>query len=238
MKRAIIIGASSGIGRELAKILSNNGYILGLAARRITLLETLQEELPNKSIVKQIDIAATGEAIMKIKELFQELEDPDLIIICSGTGHLNPELDPDKEIETINVNVTGFTAMMNASVHYFMKRGKGHLVGISSIAALRGGRIAPAYNASKAFVSNYMEGIRCKVKYENRDIIITDIRPGFVDTDMAKGEGLFWVIPTDTAAKKIYKAIKQRKAIAVIDGRWIVIAFLLRIMPDWLYCKL
>lgn len=238
MKKAIIIGASSGIGKECAKLLSKNNYILGLAARRVPLLEKLQTELPNKSYIKSIDISKTQEAVQRLHELFQEINDVDLVIICSGTGHLNPELDLDKEIDTIDVNVTGFTAMMNASVHYYIKRGKGHIVGISSIGAVRGNRTAPAYNASKAFISNYMEGIRCKMKKENRDITITDIRPGFVDTDMAKGDGLFWIISAETAAEKIYEAIKNKKAKAVIPGKWNIITLMLKIMPDCLYCRL
>jgi len=88
----------------------------------------------------------------------------DLVVISAGTGHLNDGLDWDLENEAIKTNVTGFAVMANVAMKHFVKRGSGHLVGISSIAALRGGRQAPAYNASKAFESNYLEGLRQKVR--------------------------------------------------------------------------
>lgn len=93
MKKAIIIGASSGIGKELAKILSKNQYILGLAARRVELLNNLQDELKTETYVKYIDISKPEEAMNNLSELIDEMKDVDLIVITSGTGHINHELD-------------------------------------------------------------------------------------------------------------------------------------------------
>jgi len=115
----------------------------------------------------------------------------DLVVISSGIGHLNPSLSWEPEKETADVKVTGFMAMANAAMGHFLEKSSGHLVGISSIAALRGDGDAPAYNSSKAFVSNYLEGLRKKVTKSDASIAITDIQPGFVNTAMAKGEGLF-----------------------------------------------
>lgn len=191
MKKAIIIGASSGIGKELAKILSKNQYILGLAARRVELLNNLQDELKTETYVKYIDISKPEEAMNKLSELIDEMKNVDLIVITSGTGHINHELDWQKEKETIDVNVSGVTAMINVALKYFIKKNSGHLAVISSVAALRGGRESPAYNASKAYISNYLEGIRCKVKKSGMNITVTDIRPGLVDTVMAMGKDCF-----------------------------------------------
>lgn len=238
MKKAIIIGASSGIGKELAKILSEDGYSLGLAARRVELLKALQGELKTDSMIKPIDLAQPGEAIKELNELIQTMGNVDLLIISSGTGHLNPELDWDKEKATLDVNVTGFAAAANVALKYFLEQGRGHLVGISSIAALRGSRHAPAYNASKAFVSNYLEGLRSKVRKAKADIAITDIQPGLVDTAMAQGEGLFWVAPPEKAARQIYQKIKRRKTHAYITKRWGIIAVIMKYMPGWIYEKL
>ncbi|MCU0848735.1 MAG: SDR family NAD(P)-dependent oxidoreductase [Spirochaetes bacterium] len=238
MKKAIIIGASSGIGMELAKILSKENYIVGLAARRVNLLKKLQQELPNLSFVKYIDISKLDEIEKNINELIIELEGIDLLIISSGIGHLNEELDWQKEKETIDVNVLGFTKTLNIAVKYFLKKGKGHIVGISSIGALRGDPVAPAYDASKAFISNYMEGIRSKIKKAKLQIYITDIKPGFVDTDMAKGEGLFWVMPPTIAARQIFSVIKKKRDKAYITKRWAIIAIFLKYMPDWMFYKL
>lgn len=238
MKKAIIIGSSSGIGWELAKVLSSKGYILGLAARRLDKLKELQGQLNQPSFIQSIDLAEVSAAMGKLQELITTMGGTDLIVISSGTGHINFELDFAKEKETIDVNVVGFSAMASVAMHHFIGQGYGHLVGISSIAALRGGREAPSYNASKAFVTNYLEGIRCQVKKRNLPIAVTDIQPGFVNTAMAQGEGLFWVASPAKAALQIAEAIQRKKRQAVVTRRWWFIACLLKMMPEFIYEKI
>lgn len=237
MKKAIIIGATSGIGRELAKILSLNNYVVGMAGRRTELLSTLQREISG-SYIKRIDVAESEEAITFLKELIQEMGGMDMIVISSGVGFINPELDWKQEKETIDVNISGFAAIANAAFKYFSNQGSGHIVGISSIAAIRGSGEAPAYNASKAFVSNYLEGLRQKASKSGIAITVTEIQPGFVNTAMAKGEGLFWVAPPEKAAHQIFKAITGKKKHAYITKRWRSIAWLLKVIPGWIYNKL
>jgi len=238
MKKVIIIGATSGIGRELAKLYSLNDYEIGIVARRTELLTTLSSELKTKTYAQTMDISDTKTAISSLNDLIRQMQQVDLIIISSGTGHLNDSLDWKKEKETINTNVLGFAAMANAAMQYFIQNNSGHLVGISSIAGIRGSHIAPSYNASKAFVSNYLEGLRIKALKKNMPIIVTDIQPGLVDTAMAKGDGLFWVAPPKKAAKEIYKAIRNKKKKVYITKRWAIIALLLKIMPEFIYKKL
>ena len=235
VKKAIIVGASSGIGKSLAQILAQNGYRVGLAARRLSLLFDLQKEIGNQTLVKQIDVSNTADATLRFSEFIQEMDGVDLIIISAGTGFMNPELDWDKENETIAVNVTGFAAIANVAIHYFSKNGAGHLVNISSIAAIRGSGIAPAYNASKAFEAIYMDGLRYKISKSGLPITITDIQPGFVDTAMAQGEGLFWVASPEQAAQQIYQTIRGKKKHAYITKRWRLIAWLLKFIPDCIY---
>ena len=235
MKKAIIVGASSGIGKSLAQTLAKDGYMVGLAARRFSLLLDLQQEIGNQTLVKQIDVSNTHDAILRFSELIQEMDGVDLIIISAGTGFINPELDWDKENETIVVNVAGFTAIANVAIHYFLKNGAGHLVNISSIAALRGSGSAPAYNASKAFESIYLDGLRHKIAKLRLPITITDIQPGFVDTAMAQGEGLFWVASPEEAAKQIYQTIREKKKHAYITKRWRLIAWFFKFAPDSIY---
>ena len=238
MNKVIIVGATSGIGKELAKLYSLNKYEVGLIGRRTELLDALALELQTKSLKLTLDVTKTENAIHSIEKLIQDMHGVDLIIISAGTGHLNDVLDWNKEKETIDTNILGFSAVANTAMHYFMKKGSGHLVGISSIAGIRGSNIAPAYNASKAFMSNYMEGLRTKISKKNIPITITDIQPGLVDTAMAKGDGLFWVAPPEKAAAQIYKAIKKKKKKAYITKRWAIIALLLKIMPEFVYNKL
>jgi short-subunit dehydrogenase len=237
-KRAIIVGASSGIGRALAKQLARNGYIVGLAARRLPLLQTLQSEIGQGAFVKQVDVCDTSKAASLISELIREMGGIDLMVISAGTGHINPELEWPKEAETIAVNVTGFAAVANIAMQHFLQQGSGHLVNISSIAALRGSPQAPAYNASKAFESTYLDGLRQKVTRLRVPITITDIQPGFVDTEMAKGEGLFWVASPEAAAGQIYQAIRRKRKHAYVTRRWRLIAWFFKLAPDWLFVQL
>jgi len=238
MKKAIIIGSSSGIGMQLAQVMSKDGYILGLTGRRFELLDKLKSELSGESYTKYMDISNITDTTNTLEELIAEMGGVDLIIVSAGIGHVNNELEWSLEEETINVNVLGVTAIINFAMQYFLEKKSGHLAVISSIAALRGGSDAPAYNASKAYISNYMEGIRCKVKKEKKNITITDIKPGFVDTAMAKGEGLFWVMPLEKATDQIYVAIKNRRDEVYITKRWAVLGFILKMMPRRLYCKI
>jgi short-subunit dehydrogenase len=238
MKRAIVIGASSGIGKELAAVLSQNGFVIGLMARRIDLLEELRSNLPNPAFSRQADISDCSSAMALLEKLIEEMGGVDLIIISSGTGFINPDLDWAMEEKTLDVNVRGFAAIANVAFRHFAEAGRGHLVGISSIAAIRGSGIAPAYSASKAFMSNYLEGLRIKARKAGLPILVTDIQPGFVDTAMAQGQGLFWVAPPQKAARHIYDAIQRKAKHAYVTKRWSVIGWLLKVLPDFLYAKL
>jgi short-subunit dehydrogenase len=237
MTKAVIIGASSGIGRALAVLLAKEGYALGLAARRLELLKELRQELGGNTYVTRMDIAQPEEAVKVLDGLISDMGGMDMLIICSGTGHINRELEWDKERETIDVNVKGFTAIAGAGMKYFLEKGEGHLAAISSVAALRGSGTCPAYNASKAYMSNYLEGLSVKVAAAGKHIAVTDIKPGLVDTAMAKGEGLIWVAPAEKAAKQIWNIIKRSKAGGYVTKRWRLVALLFNIMPRRLYIK-
>jgi len=237
-KSAIIIGASSGIGKALAIRLSNNGYTLGLTARRINLLEELAKTLPNKTFTLEMDISEYLNTKKQFEQLTKQIGNVDLVIISAGIGHHNAELSPALELETISTNVSGFTVIAGAAFNHFKKNQKGHLVGISSVLTLRGNPSAPAYNASKAYMSNYLEGLRLKALKENLDIKITDIRPGYVNTAMAEGDHMFWVASPKKAASQILDAINAKKSCAYVTKRWRVIAWLIRVTPNFLYKRL
>lgn len=238
MKNAIIIGASSGIGRELAIILSQNGYIVCATGRRVELLYSLQSELSHDSFVRPMDITDVDKAIETFEAINDDIGGADLVVISAGIGHINPDLQWPKEKQTIDVNILGFAAIAGVAYRHFIKQKNGHLVGLSSLVALRGGGDAPAYNASKAFVSNYIQGLQHKAVKSKARVYFTDIRPGFVDTAMAQGDGLFWVQPPQKAAKQIYTAIRKKRKVAYITKRWRLIAWILRILPDTIYHKM
>jgi short-subunit dehydrogenase len=238
MKKAIVIGASSGIGRELARILSRNEYVVGVMARRVQLLNELRNEAKDKFFVQQIDVANVESAMEILTKFIKQMGGADLVVISAGTGDINHNFDWPLENQAIKTNVAGFTALVNVVMHHFTEKGSGHLVGISSIAALRGGRESPAYNASKAFESNYLEGLRQKVRRSGLPITITDIKPGFVKTAMAKGDGIFWAAEPDKAARQIYHAIKRKKSSVYITRRWVPVAWLIKLLPGFIYERL
>jgi short-subunit dehydrogenase len=236
MKSAIIIGASSGIGRALALTLSGEGYRVGAVARRTDLLKALQAELEGPCVIKTVDVSKPEVAMPLVRDLIDELGDVDLFVVNAGTGVDNVALAWEPERDTIAVNVLGFAAMVGVAVAHLEARRSGHLVGISSIAAVRGIGGAPAYAASKAFVSNYLQGVRYRFKRLKLPIVVTDVQPGFVDTPLAGGT--FWMASPQTAARQIARAIRGRKQHVYVTRRWRLVAWLMKIAPDVLYSRL
>lgn len=238
MKKAIIVGATSGIGKQLAILLADKGYTVGVTGRREALLLELQTAYPDKILPLAFDVTDTDLVSDKLDELSRQLGGLDLLVLSSGVGDFNETLDFAIEKKTIDVNVTGFTAVADWSFRFFEAQGFGQLAAISSIGGIRGSRQAPAYNASKAFQINYLEGLRQKAARTKKSIYITDLQPGFVDTEMAKGEGQFWGASAQKAARQILKAIESRKAVAYVTKRWRSIAALLKVVPGSIYQKL
>lgn len=235
MKGAIIVGASSGIGKELARILVDAGFRVGVTGRRLELLEGLKAENPAAYVISSFDIRRPDEAVEKLEALTAELGRLDLLIISSGTGDINTALDFAIEKGTIDTNVTGFTCVADWAFNFFGNQGHGHLVAVSSLGGLRGSGEAPAYNASKAWQINYLEGLRQKARRAKSPVLITDIRPGLVSTAMAKGDGLFWVMPVEKTARQIYKAITKKKKVAIVTRRWTIISTILKLIPRSVY---
>ena len=160
------------------------------------------------------------------------------MFFCAGHGEINRDLDFEIENQTNLLNVAAFTESVTWAFNYFKNKGHGQLVVITSIAGIRGGRVAPAYNASKAYQIHYLEGLRQRARRLKLPITITDIRPGFVDTAMAKGGGRFWVVPKEKAARQIYSHIKRKSDIGYVSKRWRLIAWLLKLMPSNIYRRL
>ncbi|MDB4920179.1 SDR family NAD(P)-dependent oxidoreductase [Mucilaginibacter sp.] len=238
MKKAIVVGASSGIGQQLAVLLAANDYKVGITGRRDQLLLNLQATNPEHFIVSVFDVTDIATVPLQLKQLTDELGGLDLLVLSSGTGKINPTLDTAVEQEINALNVAGFTAVANWTFNLFQKQGFGHFAAITSIAGIRGSRQAPAYFASKAYQINYLEGLRQKAKNTKLPIYVTDIRPGFVDTAMAAGENLFWVAPVEKATLQIYKAIENKRDVVYITKRWRIIAFLFWILPKTIHKNL
>ena len=237
MKKAIVVGASSGIGEQLAMLLAKDGYKVGITARRKENLETLKASKPDSFVVKAFDSAKDNNT-EKLNELADELGGLDLLIMSSGIGDMNRYLELEIEQRTNQLNVMAFTEISIWAYNYFEKQGHGHYINISSMAGIRGSKRSPSYNASKAYQMSYLEGLRQKAASTPKPIYVTDIRPGFVQTDILKGKGLFWVATKERAAAQIFNAIKKKKEVAYITKRWAIIAAALTIMPSKMYNKI
>ncbi len=238
MKNAIVFGATSGIGKSLTEILIKEGYKVAITGRRLEKLEALKAAHPNQILFKQNDIQDVEDVEKVFNEIVVEFKTIDLIIQSSGVGFVNPKLEWDKEEQTILTNVLGVTKLYVLAYNLFKKQQLGHLVGITSIASIRGSRAAPDYFASKAYQKSYLEGLYIKTKsIKSKKVFITDIRPGFVDTPMALGDEIFWMVPLEKAVRQIYIAIKKKKRVAYISKRWILIAWVLKLAPAWLLKK-
>ena len=236
MKNALIIGASSGLGKELAKLLVEDGYKVVITGRREQLLQEIKATNPEKYVIKVHDVNDLTSCDTLFSDLKNELETIDLIVFSSGVGGANYELEWEKELPTLQTNILAATKIYGLAYNFFRKQGYGHLVGISSVASIRGNRHVPAYFASKAFQANYLESLWLKAKRSKAEIYVTDIQPGFVDTSMAIGK-TFWMASAEKATKQIYAAIKNKKKKAYITKRWRLVAFVLKIAPSQLLNK-
>lgn len=237
MKKVIIVGASSGIGRELAKIYSEKGYEVGITARRQEELESLQQEMTGKSYLRRMDVAEFAESREILAELVEEMGGLDIIVLNAGIGDSKPTWE--REMQIIAVNAAGFTALANWAVEYFEQHGGGQIAGVSSVASRHGMRIATVYSATKAYISNYMEGLQQRANKKGHKITITDIRPGFVITRMTeKNKGMFWVATPRKAAEQIYTAIKNKKRVAYITRRWWLVGTLIEWLPSFVKLRM
>jgi short-subunit dehydrogenase len=236
MKKVIIIGATSGIGRELAGLYARTGWLVGATGRRQDLLYTLQLEYPNSIITECFDVTA-NESTVHLKSLISKMDGMDMLIYNSGYGDVSETLNWEMDKTTVDTNVNGFIEIVNYSFNYFTDQGHGHIVTTSSVASLRGNSMAPAYSASKAFQSVYFEGLYMKSKKMDAEIYVTDIQPGFVDTKMAKGKR-FWVASPEKAAHQIFEAIEKKKWRVYITQRWRMVATVMKWMPDFIYHRI
>ena len=186
----LLLGASSGIGLALAKELLQRGHKVILVARREEPMLTLSKQFPDQASYYVLDLmqAALAEALDEISSEHTEIN---RMVYLAGWGDLNPELQRDVELKTQALNTQSFTKFAVWATHFLSKQPSAVLANISSIGGIRGGGIAPAYNASKAYQINYWEGLRQRAQKQGLPLRYLDIRPGFVNTDMAKGKVSF-----------------------------------------------
>ncbi len=237
MKKAIIIGATSGIGQEVAKLLIQQGWHVGIVGRREEVLRTLQATAPEQIEIEKLDVTEP-DAPERLHRLIDKLGDMDLFFLSSGVGNQNQDLKPEIELNTARTNVEGFIRMVTTAFDFFKERGSGHIAVISSIAGTKGLGVAPAYSATKRFQNTYIDALAQLARMQHLNICFTDIRPGFVATDLLKSGKYPMLMQADRVALHIIKALKRKKRVAVIDGRYGVLVFFWRLIPRWLWERL
>ena len=238
MKTCIVIGASSGLGMEVAKLLIADGYRLGVAARRIEKLEEIKALAPDRVEVHAIDVTSE-EAPKALEALIEKVGGMDLLFYASGVGSQNMELEPDIELKTMAVNGVGFTRMIGAAYRYMASHGGGHIAAISSIAGTKGLGAAPSYSATKAMQNTYLQALEQQAMMRGLNITFTDLRPGFVATALLGDDPKYPVLLTpEKVAREMVSAIKRRKHVWVIDWRWRIITAMWRRIPRCIWRRM
>ncbi len=231
MRKAIIIGASSGLGKEVAKLLLAGGWQLGVAARRVDKLEEIKKLAPDRVEMQCIDVTGS-DAPSKLEKLIDRVGGIDLFFYTSGVGKQNMELEPGIELDTVLTNGMGFTRMIGAAYRYMAEHGGGHIAAISSIAGTKGLGAAPSYSATKAFQNTYIQSLEQQARMRGLKIRFTDLRPGFVSTPLLGDSPKYpMLLKPEKVAKEIVKAINQRRHVWVIDWRWRIVTALWRRIP-------
>ena len=258
-KKAIVMGATSGIGMEVAKLLAAKGWQVGIAGRRIERLQALisdnkttlqsggtisdNKATPQGGIIcyQQIDVTS-AEAPSQLLELIDKLGGMDLYFHSSGIGWQNNSLDIEKELKTVETNGLGFTRMVDTAFNWFathhQNNSKARIACITSIAGTKGLGAAPAYSATKRFQNHYLECLSQQARMRHLPISITDIRPGFVKTDLIAGSTYPLQLQAEDVAKHIVRAIEKGKEVKVIDWRYAILVFFWRLIPRELWTRL
>jgi short-subunit dehydrogenase len=243
-KRAVLVGASSGIGAALARHLADEGYLLALLARRADLLEELTNEINSKHGEKRAiyyphDVTDYDSVPALFGRIVSDLGGVDVFIYNTGVSHMVglKKYDFSKDKRTIEVNLLGALAWLNPVAELFQNVKGGQIVGVSSVAGERGRVGNPAYNTSKAALSCHLEALRNRLSRYGVNVLT--VKPGFVQTDMVKdAKKLFWVISPEQAAKDIFRAMQKRKQEIYTPARWRWMMFIIRNIPSFIFRKL
>ena len=237
-KKVIIIGATSGIGREVALIYIAQGWKVGVAGRREAELEALRSAYPEQVSAQALDVTKE-DAPQKLQALIEQVGGMDVFLLSSGIGKQNPTLETGLELTTAATNVEGFIRMTNAAYHYFEQQGYGHLAVISSIAGTKGLGAAPAYSATKGFQNIYMDALDQLARMKKLNIRFTDIRPGFVATPLLNNQKKYpMLMDAPIVALDIVSAIEKKKRVAIIDWKFRLLVGFWRLIPKWIWLRL
>lgn len=240
-KRIIIVGASSGLGERIARDFAQSGWLVGIAARRENRLKEIALQNSGNIVYAAIDVTRS-DAVERFESLIESCGGMDVLLYCAGVGYQDPEIDPVLLQSTLDTNVSGFAGILTAAYKYFRQTSglrRGHIAAITSIAGTKGIGLSAAYSSSKRFEQTYIDALEQLAFTEKVNVTFTDIRPGFVRTDLLNGKMKYPMEMTvDYVAPKIESALLKRRRVAIIDWRWAVVVFFWRLIPRWLWKRM
>ncbi len=239
--RAVITGASAGIGEALARRYAGPHNALGLIARRKEALEALAAGLPGRSAVYPLDVTDVQALARAAEDFVERFGPPELVIANAGVSagtHGEALGDTAKLRRLLEVNVIGLAATLAAFAPAMRAAGRGTLCGIASVSAFRGLAGAGAYCASKAAAITWLESLR--VELRGSGVSVVTLCPGYVDTPMTRINRyrMPFLLPADEAARRIARAIDAKRRLAVIPWQMALVSYPLRALPGWLYDRL
>ena len=249
-RKAIVMGATSGIGMEVALLLAERGWKVGIAGRRMERLEAVMKDNAGIVCCRQIDVTSS-DAPDRLRALIDDLGGMDLYFHSSGIGWQNNLLDMEKELRTVETNGVGFVRMVDTAFRWLAEHtfsdgvtadGKTHpsacIACITSIAGTKGLGAAPAYSATKRFQCHYLECLSQQARLRHLNISITDIRPGFVKTDLIAGSRYPLQLDAKEVARSIVRAVEKGKNVKIVDWRYALLVFFWRLIPRWLWTRM
>ncbi len=237
-KRAIVVGASSGIGAAIVRALSARGYRVAALARRIEPLEALSAALADTKAY-QHDVTDFDAVPELFQSIVREMGGLDIIFYVAG---VQPEVAPDefdfaKDRAMVETNLLGAMAWLNQAALRFDRAGRGQIVGISSVAGDRGRSAFPGYHTSKGGLSIYLESLRNRL--DKKGVTVTTIKPGFVDTRLLENaSNTFWVISPDDAAHQILDSAEKKRQVVYTPARWRVVMLIIQHIPSFIFRRM
>ena len=244
-RRAIVVGASSGIGAALVRRLAREGYRVVALARRTEQLDELAREarpeaerLGGGLWTASHDVRAVEDVPALLERLVRDLGGLDLFVFAAG---VMPEIGPEeydtaKDLDILTINFAGCVAWCNEVARLMGSQRSGTILGISSIAGVRGRKGNPLYGASKAAMTHYLEALRNRLA--EKRVHVCTIKPGYVDTAMTQGMKTFWLISADEAADTILRSARRGVNQRFVPWRWSLVALALLSIPSFLFRRL
>ena len=245
-RRGIIIGASDGLGAELARLLAREGYTLALLARRKEMLDSLSAEINRESNEQRTfayahDVTEYEAVPALLRKIVSDLGGLDLVVFLAGVNYPPGGIDKynfENDRKMIEVNLIGAMAWLHPIAEMFQSAKAGQIVGIGSVAGDRGRVGNPGYNTSKAGLATYLEALRNRLTRHGVNVLT--VKPGFLKTEMlkaAQGPTPF-AIPPAKAAEDILKAIKKRKQLIYTASMWRWIMLAIQHTPSVIFRRL